>query len=326
MMKNEYLVGLSIKGQLKNDSQNSYNFMLRGKEIRLDINDDGAKYFKGFLTIEAQNWQEAFQFSSGILYELLDTISLMTGGSFKVMHPFLILKAESGNSKRIVFRQSSEEYEDPIQLRTKSEVDAIQKILNELSKLEEYDLSLRWIRYGNAAQALIEGFVFYWLSFERLLGETKIEKECPHCHNKLKPYSAVDWDGASKLFTSNCSGTDEKYFKDIILKMRHRIFHGGKVEGKTFGDLKEIFPKIKEVIEKITKNKYLGKEATILRSRMSNEYHVNLMNFYSFPTLNPDEKFALDYPNDSYIKSESGGIQENVDGIKLLNLDGLKEW
>ena len=320
-MANRYLVGIRVEGAI--NAYNETKFSFRGTTIELEFGKRETGYFNCYITLEAKNSEQAAGLANETVAEFLDILSFITSSSLAGLEVFLILKDEKGKRQRIVFRQiviKKKDEDSDIYIREGAEVKAIEDILKIADSEKGYDLSLRWLRLGYRARTLIEQYSYYWLSFERILGETQIKKNCPFCGHELEPYPGVDWTKAQEIFSQYEETVDENYFKKKILKARHRVFHGGRLDAEFYKLLAEISPKVQRVTESMLDDRY--KPSTRLNLGKPNMPHrpVNHLAYYSFTTNNPSDSFARDYPDDERVEhfSKEPSVKDEVNNIELL--------
>lgn len=317
----KYIVGIRVEGALNAYSQTKFSF--RGITFELEFGTRESGYLNCYLGLEAENNLKAANLANESISEFLDVISFITSCSLAALEIFVILKDEKGSSQRVVFRQISREKTSDIYIREGAEVKAIEEVLNNAASQEGYDLSLRWLRYGYRARTFIEQYSYYWLAFERLLGETKIERTCPHCKEKLEPYSGVDWKNAQTIFSMYEPDVDGDYFKEKILKARHTVFHGGRLNAGFYVVLAEISPKVQKVVESMLVERYKPSTRLDLGTPNQPNRPNNNHAYYSFTTKTPNESFARDYPDDEWVESFSKKslVRDDENNIELLTFD-----
>ncbi|MDB5194717.1 MAG: hypothetical protein JWN50_731 [Parcubacteria group bacterium] len=323
--KNKYLVGIRIEGALQAYEETVFEF--RDSKIRLEFGNQSQGHFKAYVSVEAERAVVAMNRTNELIAEFLDMMSFATSCSLAALEFFLILKAEPGSVERMVLRQISENKTDDIYIRTDVEVAAITQMLNAAESNADYGLSLRWLRFGYRARTFVEQYTYYWLAFERLLGETQIERECPHCQKMLPSYPSVDWKKAQEIFSTYDSSVDKKYFTEKILKARHRIFHGAKLDAEFYGLLAEISPKVQNVVEMLLSEKHkptsrIGLDRPNQPSRPNNN-----IGFYKFTTKSSSDDFAMDYPTDEWLSDFllSNEATDTATGIELLSFEEYSE-
>jgi len=315
---NKYLVGIRVEGAINAYGKTKFSF--RNAIIELEFGTRKKGYFNCYITLNAKSSVQAAGLANEISAEFLDILSFITSSSLAGLNVFLILKDEKGKKERVVFRQLSRQETSDIYIREDAEIKAIDEIIKIADSQDGYDLSLRWLRFGYRARTRIEQYSYYWLGFERLLSETMIERDCPFCGEKLDPYPGIDWTKAYETFSKYEKDVDEDYFKKKILKARHRVFHGGRLDAKFYEVLAEISPKVQRVIENILNERYKPSIRLDLGTpNQPNRSNTNLA-YYGFITKNPNESFALDYPDDKCIENflREPLVKDVANNIELL--------
>jgi hypothetical protein len=321
---NKYKVGIKIEGAINVDGEYT-EFSFRDCIIQLEFISGSEGIFNCYIIVEAENAAKASEKSNEIISEFLDILSFVTNCSLAALEIFVILKDEIVKIERTMFRQISKKMTRNIFIRQDYEVKTIKDILANNQKEKIYDLSLRWLRFGFRARTYIEMYTYYWLAFERLISETQIEKNCPFCGKKLKPYPAIDWDKAQKIFSQYDKQTDKNYFHNNILKARHKVFHGAALNSSFYRKLSEICPKVEGVVKGILSDKY-GCKIVDLGLPNKPDTPNNFLGHYSFRTSEPDEQFAMDYPDDEFMKKFQNESHVEKDGVELLDGDKMKNW
>lgn len=323
---NKYLIGIRIEGALNAYQKTSFSF--REAEIALEFGTMDEGYFNCFVTIQGENNVTALNIAKEIVSEFLDILAFITGCSFAMLEIFLILKDEHDRGKRVVFRQVSTIKTAPVYIR-QNEVETINDLLKASEANKKNNLSLHWLRLGYRARTLIEQYSYYWLAFERLMGESQIVRNCNSCGKISGTYPGVDWNNAQSIFFQYEIGLDSDYFKKKILKARHTVFHGGRPDSKFYELLAEISPKIQRVIESILEKMYSPVARIGLETPNQPHRPYNSSAYYAFETKDLGKVFALDYPSDVAIQQfqESGIAKEENENIELLNFDDyMDKW
>lgn len=324
---NKYLIGIKVEGALNAYEQTSFQF--RGVEITLKFGTRGEGYFNCYAVISRESNVKALNAAKEIVSEFFDVLAFVTSCSFAMLDIFLILKDESGKKERVAFRQISTEKTVPIYIRKDAEAKTIKDLLQLLEKNKDYNLSLHWLRLGYRARTYIEQYSYYWLAFERLLGETQITRNCPECGKIAASYSGVDWNRAREMFSKYESDVDKDYFKKKILKARHIVFHGGRLDAGFYELLAEICPKVQRVTEKILVETYTPSSRVGLKTPNQPHRTHNNNAYYGFTTKTPDQAFARDYPSDEVVEEfhKSALVKDGRNNIELLTFDDyVNEW
>src|SRR4029077_21038926 len=116
------------------------------------------------------------------LPKILDALSFATGTPMLLRDCELVLKAEAGQNKRRALYVGHRHVPSLVPLES-VEIEEAKKIL---ATGEDLRLPLCWHRYSLDRQLAHEQFVFNWLAFEALAGDTDVSSRCPKCHAELE--------------------------------------------------------------------------------------------------------------------------------------------
>jgi len=120
--------------------------------------------------------------ASGLLPPILDAISFATGTPLLLRDCELVLKDETGSKKRRALYVGHRHVPSLVPLQ-QDEIDEAKKIL---ASGEGVRLPLCWHRYALDRELAHEQFVFNWLAFEALAGDTDVTSRCSLCHEELQ--------------------------------------------------------------------------------------------------------------------------------------------
>jgi hypothetical protein len=296
--------------------------------------DDG--YVIAQIELEAPDnvgaWGKA---ASGLLPPILDAMSFATGTPLLLRDCELILKAEAGSAKRRALYIGHRHVPSLAPLRT-VEIEEVKTIL---SAGEDLRLPLCWHRYALDRQLALEQFVFNWLAFEALAGDTDVPSRCPKCQEELKHCgSPVIHRSSSKatarqIFKSaHPDTTDQEFNGKIWNKARNYVFHGGRYPDPQYlVELKAHSDKLHTAIDKrIDEVLGLGN-----RNRPHRGYETWSRRFMyvGWTTKNPSEQFASDWPakhlaNMSEEESANGPAHQAAmaDGVTFLDHREFAGW
>jgi len=249
--------------------------------------------------MEAGSSEEAWnKVASSLLPKILDALSFATGTPLLLRDCELVVKDEAGKNKRRALYVGHRHVPSLVPLRS-VEVEETKKIL---ATAEDLRLPLCWHRYALDRQLAHEQFVFNWLAFEALAGDTDVSSRCPKCHAELEhcgrtvSHRSSSKVGARKIFqAAHTSTTDQEFNDKIWNKARNYVFHGRRYpEPKYLGELSAHSQELHTAIDKrIDDVLGLGHR---LRPHRSYETWFRRFIFFEWETKEPSAKFATDWP------------------------------
>lgn len=322
---NRYLIGYKVEGGLKSHIGDC-DFTVEAANVRIhfpESQDRGELEF--FVTLTAINHKQAFEQGFEIVDRVLDSLSFIMKSSFYTWGVFVILKDEKGESERTVFRQTSEEIITGFYLKQDTK-EAAQKALS-ISQIEDkYWLALRWLRYGHRARTTIEQFTYYWLAFERSIGEKQIEKRCEKC-GTISYHPGIDKNEAKELLTKYDSSINEEGFK-TIWKYRQKVFHGGeKLTLSLARELRTMSLIVGQAAEKLLEEKFQPSRRITVERPVYFLHRTSDNGYYKFTTSKPNESFAMDFPtNQQLLEFQQTHLVKSPYGFEILDFNKQDEW
>jgi hypothetical protein len=240
-------------------------------------------------------WNEA---ASGLLPQILDAISFATGTPLLLRDCELVLKDEAGSKKRRALYVGHSHVPSLVPLQQ----DAFDEAKKILASGEGVRLPLCWHRYALDRELALEQFVFNWLAFEALAGDTDVTTRCPLCHEELAHCGrAVSHRSSSKIvarqiFQAAHPGTTDQYFNNEIWnKARNYVFHGRRYpEPKYLGELSIHTRRLHTAFDRHI-SEVLGLKHR-LRPHRGYETFFRRFIFFEWETKQPAAKFANDWP------------------------------
>jgi hypothetical protein len=167
--------------------------------------------------------------ASTLLPPILDALSFATGTPLLLRDCELVLKDETGSTSRRALYIGHRHATSSVPL-SPDQVKDVQTILEDGEALR---LPLCWHRYALDRELVHEQFVFNWLAFEALAGDTDVSTRCPHCRNevehcgKIITHRSSSKESAQTIFqAAHASTSDREFKKDIWGSARNRVFHG----------------------------------------------------------------------------------------------------
>ena len=171
------------------------------------------------IEIQAANYDEAWgRVASSLLPPVLDALSFATGTPLLLRDLELVLKAEAGNRKRRGLYVGHMRVPSRVQL-SNIEIKETEKIL---AAGEQLRLPLCWHRYALDRELAHEQFVFNWLAFEALAGDTDVPSRCPKCHQELSHcgfpvvHRSSSKIAAREIFQAAHPGTTDQEFNNSL--------------------------------------------------------------------------------------------------------------
>ena len=248
--------------------------------------------------------------ASLLLPQVLDSLSFSTGTPLLLEQCELVLKDEVGSQKRRVIHVAKRSVPSPVELNTESCAEA-QTLLG---RNEHLSLALCWYRYALYRILALDRFLFQWLGFESLAGQTQIPVPCPSCGH-TNSHSGSNKQKAYELYSSAEPATSKQTFnRDIWGEMRNAVFHGNQYPLPTF--LTRLVP-VNEALRRaceteISKRAQLDERPRVRRNLESIYYFHN---FIEWTTATPNSAFAFDFP----LKALSAMVEHGLSGSVGVN-------
>jgi len=241
--------------------------------------------------IEARNWREANLNAQQILQPVIDALAFTTGQPLLLIDWDFILKDELGSETRNALWRKKTVHPFYFSLNTHL-VEEAQQVLNSEGGP---GIDLCWHRYALQRTLALDRFVFQWLAFESLAGQTEVRRQCEKC-GCVHVHMGTDRAEALKILQSAEPGLSEKEFKTGICgKDRNGVFHGSKYpDPKHLRRLSELTPKLRKACEIELSRRYGLASQTRPTGVM--EFDVNLLLFLEWQTAKPQNRIALDFP------------------------------
>jgi hypothetical protein len=284
-------------------AEQEFHFTVEGQKVKLhfrpQLTERGSAYLT--LVIEAANWRDADMKAQRVLQPILNALTFCTGQSTLLLYWDLILKDEAGSRPRRALWFHKSEALNHFNLR-EGLAEEVQKLLD--SKLES-DIALCWHRYAVQRDLTLDRFVFQWLAFESVAGQTPVNRPCENCGHVFT-HQAADRVSAFRMLRAVDPNITEKEFKrDVWGRDRNGVFHGSKYPSpEHLRRLNELTPKLRKACENETSRR-VGLED---RQRPMGETHTHfyLTQFIQWNTDKIDRQFAADFPADAVAKEFTG--------------------
>jgi hypothetical protein len=267
--------------------------------------------------------------ASFVLPQILDSLSFSTGTPLLLQNCELVLKDETGSQKRKVIYVAKRSTPSAVELNAESHAEA-QKLLGQK---EHLSLPLCWYRYALYRQLALDRFLFQWLGFESLAGETQIHVPCPNCGH-MNSHSGSNKQKAYELYSSVDPDTSRQRFnRDIWGAMRNAVFHGNQYPVPAFlAELVPVNDTLRQACETEIKNR--GQLSDRSRTRRNPESIYYVHTFIEWTTAKPESAFALDFPLDAMSAMVEHGLSGSVganfpesSGFSLLKYEpDSREW
>jgi hypothetical protein len=267
--------------------------------------------------------------ASFLLPQILDSLSFSTGTPLLLEQCELVLKDEAGSQKRRVIHVTKRNVPSPVELSDEHRAET-QTLLG---KNEQLSLSLCWYRYALYRNLALDRFLFQWLGFESLAGQTQVHVPCSNCGH-INSHSGSDKQKAYELYSSADPRTSKQTFnRDIWGEMRNAVFHGNRYPVPTF--LTGLVP-VNETLRRaceieISKRAHLDERS---RARHNVESIYYFHNFIEWTTAKPESPFAFDFPSKALSEMVEHGLAGSVgvnfpesSGFSILNYEpDSREW
>jgi hypothetical protein len=282
------------------------------------------------IEIESANNREAQNLAASVfLPQVLDCLSFSTGTPLLLEHCEYVLKDEARSPKRRIVHVTRRNTPSPVEINAESHAEA-QMLLDRRRDLR---LSLCWYRYALYRQLALDRFLFQWLGFESLAGQTQIEVPCPNCTH-VNSHSGSNKQKAYELYASADPDTSrQKFNRDIWGAMRNAVFHGNQYPVPAFlADLVPVSETLRRASETEISNR--GELGHRSRARRNLETIYYFHNFIEWTTTKPESTFALDFPLEALSAMVEHGMSGTVganfpesSGFSILKYEpDSREW
>ena len=280
--------------------------------------------------LDSANNRDAQTLAASILIpEILDSLSFSTGTPLLLKQCELVLKDETGSAKRRVIHVAERNVPAPVELNPDDYAEA-QTLLD---RNEDLSLSLCWYRYALQRSLALDRFLFQWLGFESLAGQTQIQVPCPNCGH-TNSHSGSNKQRAYELYSSVDPGTSRQNFnREIWGEMRNSVFHGNQYPVPSFlVGLVPVSDNLRRSCEaEISKRAQLGDR---VRARRNLESIYYFHNFIEWTTAEPNVPFAFDFPAKAIAEMVEHGVSGSIgvnfpesSGFSILNYEpASREW
>jgi len=202
-----------------------------------------------------------------------------------------------------------------------------------LARNEELSLSLCWYRYALQRNLALDRFLFQWLGFESLAGQTQINVSCPNCGH-TNSHSGSNKQKAYELYSSAEPSTSrQKFNREIWGEGRNSVFHGNQYPVPAFlVGLVPVNENLRRSCEaEISRRAQLGERA---RARRNLESIYYFQNFIEWTTAKPDLPFAFDFPAKALTEMVEHGLSGSIgvnfpesSGFSILNYEpAFRDW
>ena len=257
-----------------------------------------------------QAWGKA---ASGLLPPVLDALSFSTGTPLLLRDCELVLKDEAGSTKRRALYVGHLHIPSLVPLGD-VEIEEMKKLL---AAGEDLRLPLCWQRYALDRELALEQFVFNWLAFEALAGDTDVPNRCPKCQKELEHCGRVvshrssDKAAARHIFQATYPNTtDHEFNAEIWGKARNAVFHGAQYpEPKYLVELDAYSQRLHAAaVRHISETLNLGN-----RPRQFRRYGTLHRRFiyFEWATQTPSGPFPSDWPAEHLVKMSQ---EDNANG------------
>ncbi|MFZ0662493.1 MAG: hypothetical protein WAM66_07375 [Acidobacteriaceae bacterium] len=309
-------------------AEQEFDFTVEGQKATLNFTPQLTELGRAYLTlvIEAASWRNADVKAQGVLQPIMNALTFCTGQSTLLLYWDLILKDEAGSETRRALWCHKSETLNHFNLR-EGLAEEVQKLLD-----NKLDIALCWHRYAVQRDLTLDRFVFQWLAFESLAGQTLVNRPCEKCGHIFE-HQAADRISAFKMLLAIDPDITEKEFKrDVWGRDRNGVFHGSKYPNpEHLWRLNKLTPKLRTACEKETSRR-VGLED---RQRPMGETHSHFyfIHFIQWNTNEIDSQFVRDFPADAVAKEftgrEMGAVWMSVSSEQFTTLQFPKdaeEW
>ena len=165
-----------------------------------------------------------------------------------------------------------------------------------------YNFLFCWHRYALDRELVLEQFVFNWLAFEALAGDTDISTRCDkcgaeveHCGNVIRHRSSSK-DAARKIFqAAHPKTTNQEFDSKIWGRARNRVFHGRQYPRPSYlKELNDVSRNVHSAVDLQIERVLLDGER--YRPHVGYEMWFRHFLFIEWNTSDPARAFAHDYP------------------------------
>lgn len=286
--------------------------------------------------LDAKKYDDAWGTAAGVvLPPVLDALSFATGTPLLLRDLELALKEESGKPERRGLFVGHIRFASAVPLE-ELEIQEVNKIL---SAGEDLRLPLCWHRYALDRELALEQFVFHWLAFEALAGDTDVSSRCPKCAQELTHcelpvrHRGSSKTAARKIFQAAHPDVKQKEFDDKIWnKARNYVFHGRRYpDPKHLAALLDHAKQLHTAVDREI-DELLGFGN---RPRTHRRYDTlrRRFIFFEWTTKSPSAPFATDWPASHLAKmaaeeDPNGPAHQAAMGgaLKLLDPQEFENW
>jgi len=295
----QYLIDFKLETCLSRDQDLEFEFRGHQSKLLFSKKTPTDKYLIARIEVSATDNRVAWRVAASTLVPpILDALSFATGTPLLLRDCELVLKDQAGLDRRRALYIGHRHVPSIRELRT-AEIDEANKILE---GAEDLRLPLCWHRYALDRSLVIEQFIFNWLAFEALAGDSDVATRCPKCQTELAHCDVpITHRGSSKtaareIFQKAYPATTDKEFNNQIWnKARNYVFHGRKYpEPKYLLELLEHSQELHAAVDKrVDKMLGLGN-----RPRPHSGYETldRRFIFVEWRTQSPSSQFASDFP------------------------------
>jgi len=331
-----YLPGFKVETCLANEQDLTVDFEGHRPSFLFSKKIPEEKYVIAQVDLEAADNREAWRkAASGLLPPILDALSFATGTPLLLRDCELVLKDEVGCDARHALYVGHRHVPSLAQLRA-PEIEEMKKILADGEGLR---LPLSWHRYALDRQLVLEQFIFNWLAFEALAGDTDVPTRCPTCHEEVKhcgreiSHRSSSKVAAREIFqAAHPETSDQEFNSQIWNKARNYVFHGRRYpEPKYLLELLKHSQGIHVAIDR-RMDEVLGLGDRV-RPHRGYETWNRLFIFVQWTTQNPSDHFATDWPRARLVKmaeeEDANGPAHRAaagEGVILLNYEESAKW
>ncbi len=276
--------------------------LVSDKEVTLEFESHTARFsfpaeetesgrIHATLEVEAVGWKEADLKAQGTLQPMGDSIAFATGQPFLISYWDFILKDQRGEEcRQAIWCQRRRQ---PNQFFFSEELASeAQAVLQQEAK---GDVGLCWHRYALQRGYWFDRFVFQWLAFERLAGETQVSGTCKNCGN-VSSHQGANRAEAYRIFHAADQKMSEKEFRDEVWgRDRNIVFHSSKYPAPAhLRRLNDRFPILRKACE-MEMSLRLGLPYRA-RPIGQAETHFFAYHFIEWKTADPETAIGGDFP------------------------------
>ena len=277
--------------------------------------------------VEAAHYSEAQATAAGpVIPPILDALSFTTGTTSLLGECEITLKKETGMRKRRGIYVGQRAVPRSMALSD----EALQQAERVLSNHDGPTLPLCWFRYSHQRDLTLEKFVFAWLGFEELAGDTDISSQCPRCKEPLT-HRGANKEHAWEVFHDANPTVERRHFdREIWGRARNSLFHGGRYPSPEFlSFLAGTTPQIQKAVERELRKAFAIEPAWTTQKGPEELFRVFL--FFEWETTDPDTDFATDWP-EKELRAIVGDadldqrIRLNTFPLTLRTSDAFADW